>query len=117
VLYDDNVRAFYRRLASELPTAEERTDFETQVASAELARKGETHDTFRFPWPYPDELRISVDIIDAIYADEDGADVNVIVHLVGGLLSWAERFRNDSNPIMIWPPPKDAPLRFPRYNP
>lgn len=99
-------------MAIALPPGD-RADFESQLAQAELAVLDSEHDTFRFAWPYPDGLRISVDIIDANYADADGTDVNVLVHFVGGLLSWAERFRFDMEVIALWPPPPGAPLRFP----
>jgi hypothetical protein len=112
--YADDARVFYRRFALALPV-DERAHFEAQIARAQLEMLDNEHDTFKYAWPYPDELRISGDIIEATYADDDGAEVNVFLHLVGGLLSWAERFRNLGDPIALWPPPPDAPLRFTRY--
>jgi hypothetical protein len=109
--YDDEARAFYGRFALALPV-DERAGFEAQIASAQLAILDSEHDTFRFPAPVPVELRISHDIIEAVYADEDGADVNVLIHLFGGALSWAERFRDLGDPIVLWPPPAEAPLRL-----
>jgi hypothetical protein len=110
VTYEEHAREFYRRLGEALPTAGERIDFEKQVERARLAVLDGGHDTFSFE-EFPDELRVSGDAIECLYADADGFDVNVIVHLVGGLLSFAERFRY-VGAIMTWPPPPDTPLRL-----
>jgi hypothetical protein len=110
------LRKFYRRLSMALPDEAERVSFESQISRATIANTDEGHDRFAFGDP-PDDLaliRIPANQLDATYPDEDGKDVNVIVHFVDGLVSWAERYRDLGDPVVCWPPADDVFIRFPR---
>jgi hypothetical protein len=41
--------------------------------------------------------------VDAWGEDEDGAPIEIILHLVDGRLAWGEWFRWDGDPILSWP--------------
>lgn len=48
---------------------------------------------------------VDYDTLDACAEDADGANIAVILHVVGGRLNWGEWFRWDGEPIQRWPPP------------
>lgn len=110
------MRRFYKRLVDALDTEEERRAFSDQVELARIEPFDAEHDRFTLPDDVPGiEPWGHGHIIDAIYEDADGADVNVLVHCVRGRVSSAERYRNLGEPIITWPPPDDTTLQFPRY--
>ena len=83
----------------------DRVGFDDQLAVANIIRLDEGHDRFEYTRPVqPIAGSRYTFTLSGRYADADGADVNVIVHLVDDHLSWAERFRYLSEPIQMWPP-------------
>lgn len=100
-----------------MATEEERRVFSAQVESARIEPVDAEHDRFDLP----DETQafgpwIPGRTVDAIYSDLDGVRVNIIVHIIGGKLSWAERYRDLGDPIVMWPPRDDTRLQFLRYD-
>lgn len=52
------------------------------------------------------------DTVDAWALDSDGMPIEIILHYVGGRITWGEWYRVDGRPIQRWPPPwvqREAP--------
>jgi hypothetical protein len=115
--YEYDSRMTYKRLANALETEEERLAFSAQVDSAKIEPVDAEHDRFDLPAHFSGfGPWIPGRNVDATYRDVDGARVNVIVHIIGGKLSWAERYRDVGGTITMWPPSRDVVLRFLRYD-
>lgn len=112
--YDDQARDFYKRLADAIEDPRARRIYLEQLSNARIDSLDPGHDEFHVPSETP-RIGESIEVIDAIYRDEDGARVNVIVHFSGGAISWAERYRDLGEPIIRWPPSPGIALEFPHY--
>jgi len=113
----ERLRAFYSRLAAAFIAPEDRNAFEEQVRRSTITSVDTGHDRFHFSSALEERYSLDEDTVDALYNDSDGNPVTVTVHLVGGRINWAERYRDFGDAIDLWPPPDYVPMRLSRGGP